>query len=214
MDDINTSFYLIIQESYSILLFIIFYFSESDQHDIDGNLVLLCPAFLWTVVRFQKSCFSPTSFFLGVKDSYCRSKRKWYHLKETLSLVFYLLTKISFCCRVFFDSQKINVINRLGSYLAYSLVEDCWSLKFLLIPSQSAFWCRYWLSVGAQPSEPVQRILFRAGVLPPPPMLAMTRKGGPRDTRPIDPMTGRYLTPDNTKSTDEHKSAGEESKAN
>ncbi|URE09946.1 30S ribosomal protein [Musa troglodytarum] len=54
---------------------------------------------------------------------------------------------------------------------------------------------KYWLSVGAQPSDPVQRILFRAGLLPPPPMLALTRKGGPRDTRPIDPMSGRYLTP-------------------
>ncbi|KAI8000763.1 hypothetical protein LOK49_LG09G00756 [Camellia lanceoleosa] len=56
------------------------------------------------------------------------------------------------------------------------------------------FW--YWLSVGAQPSEPVERLLFRSGLLPPPPMLAMGRKGGPRDTRPIDPMTGRYLTAD------------------
>lgn len=53
--------------------------------------------------------------------------------------------------------------------------------------------CRYWLSVGAQPSEPVERILFRAGVLPPPPMVAMGRKGGPRDMRPVDPMTGRVL---------------------
>ncbi|KAJ8472233.1 hypothetical protein OPV22_026576 [Ensete ventricosum] len=54
---------------------------------------------------------------------------------------------------------------------------------------------KYWLSVGAQPSDPVQKILFRAGLLPPPPMVALTRKGGPRDTRPIDPMSGRYLTP-------------------
>ncbi|PHU00981.1 hypothetical protein BC332_30768 [Capsicum chinense] len=52
----------------------------------------------------------------------------------------------------------------------------------------------YWLSVGAQPSEPVQRLLFRAGVLPPPPMLAMGQKGGPRDTRLVDPMTGRIMT--------------------
>ncbi|XP_016554653.1 30S ribosomal protein S16-2, chloroplastic/mitochondrial isoform X2 [Capsicum annuum] len=54
---------------------------------------------------------------------------------------------------------------------------------------------KYWLSVGAQPSEPVQRLLFRAGVLPPPPMLAMGQKGGPRDTRLVDPMTGRIMTP-------------------
>ncbi|RDX96637.1 30S ribosomal protein S16-2, chloroplastic/mitochondrial [Mucuna pruriens] len=49
---------------------------------------------------------------------------------------------------------------------------------------------KYWLSVGAQPSEPVERILFRAGILPPPPMVAMGRKGGPRDTRPVDALTG------------------------
>ncbi|KAL8102593.1 hypothetical protein AgCh_027205 [Apium graveolens] len=64
---------------------------------------------------------------------------------------------------------------------------------------------KYWLSVGAQPSDPVQRLLFRAGVLPPPPMLAMGRKGGPRDTRPIDPMTGRYLTEGNPTNTDQSK---------
>lgn len=52
---------------------------------------------------------------------------------------------------------------------------------------------RYWLSVGAQPSDPVQRLLFRSGLLPPPPMIAMGRKGGARDTRPVDPMTGRYV---------------------
>ncbi|CAN6452713.1 unnamed protein product [Victoria cruziana] len=52
---------------------------------------------------------------------------------------------------------------------------------------------KYWLSVGAQPSEPVQRILFRAGVLPPSPMLAMSHKGGPRDPRVIDPLSGRPL---------------------
>ncbi|KAK9071218.1 hypothetical protein SSX86_009786 [Deinandra increscens subsp. villosa] len=55
---------------------------------------------------------------------------------------------------------------------------------------------RYWLSVGAQPSDPVQRLLFRAGLLPPPPMVAMGRKGGPRDTRPVDPLTGRVLVPE------------------
>ncbi|XP_042503020.1 30S ribosomal protein S16-2, chloroplastic/mitochondrial-like isoform X2 [Macadamia integrifolia] len=54
---------------------------------------------------------------------------------------------------------------------------------------------KYWLSVGAQPSEPVQNLLFRAGVLPPPPMLAMGHKGGPRDTRPIDPLSGHFITP-------------------
>ena len=57
----------------------------------------------------------------------------------------------------------------------------------------SLFFFRYWLSVGAQPSEPVERLLFRAGMLPPPPMVAMGRKGGPRDTRPVDALTGRVL---------------------
>ncbi|KAK7318157.1 hypothetical protein RJT34_02856 [Clitoria ternatea] len=33
---------------------------------------------------------------------------------------------------------------------------------------------KYWLSVGAQPSEPVERILFRAGLLPPLPMLSQS----------------------------------------
>ncbi|CAM8960993.1 unnamed protein product [Rhodiola kirilowii] len=54
---------------------------------------------------------------------------------------------------------------------------------------------KYWISVGAQPSDPVQSILFRAGLLPPPPMGAMGHKGGHRDTRPIDPMSGRYTNP-------------------
>lgn len=64
---------------------------------------------------------------------------------------------------------------------------------------------RYWLSVGAQPSDPVQRILFRAGLLPPPPMAIMARKGGPRDTRPRDPMTGRIFTTEEPAKTDQEK---------
>ncbi|CAI9102463.1 OLC1v1000741C1 [Oldenlandia corymbosa var. corymbosa] len=58
---------------------------------------------------------------------------------------------------------------------------------------------KYWLSVGAQPSDPVQRLLFRSGLLPPPLMTAMGRKGGPREMHPIDPMTGRFLTPETSK---------------
>ncbi|KAG2691338.1 hypothetical protein I3760_08G005100 [Carya illinoinensis] len=64
---------------------------------------------------------------------------------------------------------------------------------------------KYWLSVGAQPSEPVQRILFRSGLLPPPPMMAMGRKGGPRDTRHVDPMTGRILTLEKPANADQPK---------
>ncbi|XP_062010697.1 small ribosomal subunit protein bS16m/bS16c-like [Rosa rugosa] len=66
---------------------------------------------------------------------------------------------------------------------------------------------KYWLSVGAQPSDPVQCLLFRAGLLPPTPMMAMARKGGPRDTRPVDPMSGRILTPEKPASADEAKDA-------
>ncbi|KAK7329011.1 hypothetical protein VNO77_23155 [Canavalia gladiata] len=69
---------------------------------------------------------------------------------------------------------------------------------------------KYWLSVGAQPSEPVERLLFRSGLLPPPPMVAMGRKGGPRDTRPVNALTGRVLNqekPANSNSDDhEHDS--------
>lgn len=77
--------------------------------------------------------------------------------------------------------------------------------------------CRYWLSVGAQPSDPVQCILFRAGLLPPPPMVAMGRKGGPRDTRPVDPLSGRILTPkvpanpDPEKDSESNSNVGEDS---
>ena len=34
-------------------------------------------------------------------------------------------------------------------------------------------------------------------------MMAMGRKGGPRDTRPIDPMTGRILTPEKPTNADQ-----------
>ena len=64
---------------------------------------------------------------------------------------------------------------------------------FFLINGLCFFLYRYWLSVGAQASDPVQRLLFRSGLLPPPPMVAMGRKGGERDTRPVDPMTGRFV---------------------
>ncbi|KAD2028400.1 hypothetical protein E3N88_41992 [Mikania micrantha] len=63
-------------------------------------------------------------------------------------------------------------------------------VELMLRPSDSNCNNSY---VGAQPSDPVQRLLFRAGLLPPPPMVAMGRKGGSRDTRPVDPLTGRVL---------------------
>lgn len=39
---------------------------------------------------------------------------------------------------------------------------------------------------------PVKRILFRAGILPPPPMVVFTQKGG-APQRPRDPLTGKSL---------------------
>ncbi|KAK7269504.1 hypothetical protein RIF29_22235 [Crotalaria pallida] len=68
---------------------------------------------------------------------------------------------------------------------------------------------KYWLSVGAQPSEPVERLLFRAGLMPPPPMVAMGRKGGPRDTRPVDALTGRILNQEKPASTSHNEDDSE-----
>uniref|UniRef100_A0A803Q899 Ribosomal protein S16 n=1 Tax=Cannabis sativa TaxID=3483 RepID=A0A803Q899_CANSA len=67
---------------------------------------------------------------------------------------------------------------------------------------------KYWLSVGAQPSDPAQRILFRAGLLPPPPMVAMGRKGGQRDTRPVDPLSGRFTSVKVPANPDQEKDSG------
>ncbi|CAK9191095.1 unnamed protein product [Sphagnum troendelagicum] len=36
---------------------------------------------------------------------------------------------------------------------------------------------KYWLSVGAQPSDVVRRLLYKAGLLPPPPQPYMPKKG-------------------------------------
>lgn len=40
-------------------------------------------------------------------------------------------------------------------------------------------------------------------------MLAMTRKGGPRDTRPVDPLSGRYLTPESPEAAADQSECGE-----
>ncbi|MQL05425.1 30S ribosomal protein S16 [Escherichia coli] len=47
---------------------------------------------------------------------------------------------------------------------------------------------KYWLSVGAQPSEPVERLLFRAGL-----RVAMGDKVGPHDPHTVDALTGGTL---------------------
>uniref|UniRef100_A0A2P2JEB3 Uncharacterized protein MANES_05G131300 n=1 Tax=Rhizophora mucronata TaxID=61149 RepID=A0A2P2JEB3_RHIMU len=44
---------------------------------------------------------------------------------------------------------------------------------------------KYWLSVGAQPSDPVRRILLKAGLLSPPPMVVMGDKSGPTTSLPV-----------------------------
>ncbi|MCL7036737.1 hypothetical protein MKW94_003488 [Papaver nudicaule] len=36
---------------------------------------------------------------------------------------------------------------------------------------------------------------LKAGVLPPPPMLAMSHKSGPRDARPVDSLTDCFVNP-------------------
>ncbi|KAJ0745715.1 putative ribosomal protein S16 [Helianthus annuus] len=90
--------------------------------------------------------------------------------------------------------QRNHCVNYVQKSICISNLESYSDTSFM------CYYCflflyRYWLSVGAQPSDPVQRLLFRAGLLPPPPMVAMGRKGGPRDTRPVDPLSGRVLTP-------------------
>lgn len=56
----------------------------------------------------------------------------------------------------------------------------------------------------------MQRLLFRAGVLPPPPMVAMGLKGGPRDTRPVDSLTGRILNQEKPVKADHNEDDGED----
>lgn len=41
-------------------------------------------------------------------------------------------------------------------------------------------------------------------------MLAMGRKGGPRDTRPVDPMTGRYVASEEPTTSDQSNDGGED----
>eukprot|EP00252_Welwitschia_mirabilis_P014644 TRINITY_DN3224_c0_g1_i1.p1 TRINITY_DN3224_c0_g1~~TRINITY_DN3224_c0_g1_i1.p1 ORF type:complete len:139 (-),score=16.33 TRINITY_DN3224_c0_g1_i1:193-609(-) len=53
---------------------------------------------------------------------------------------------------------------------------------------------KYWLGVGAQPSDPVQRILFRAGLLPPPPTLGLSQKPG-QIIHNFHPLTGHPILP-------------------
>lgn len=101
--------------------------------------------------------------------------------------------------------QKKDMIVSIIVTLSLSCLQSYLPLCNTLRSRRFLSFCRYWLSVGAQPSDPVQRLLFRAGMIPPPPMLAMGRKGGPRDTRPVDPMTGQYLTSEKPTTSDQSK---------
>lgn len=109
---------------------------------------------------------------------------------------------VLFCCTWWFNHVISGKRAHACCYTGFHLECACCTLcKYAYCIVNLAFlcvfpaMCRYWLSVGAQPSDPVQQILFRAGLLPPPPMVVMGRKGGPRDTRSVDPLTGRVTTP-------------------
>ncbi|XP_027363932.1 30S ribosomal protein S16-1, chloroplastic-like [Abrus precatorius] len=58
---------------------------------------------------------------------------------------------------------------------------------------------KYWLSVGAQPSEPVERLLFRAG---------LGRQGGTSDKFPITALNGHNLNQEQSISDDHNKDNG------
>ncbi|VVB10349.1 unnamed protein product [Arabis nemorensis] len=49
---------------------------------------------------------------------------------------------------------------------------------------------KYWLSVGAQPTDTVENMLFRAGLIPPKSMVVM--KNGSTDKH-VSPITGEIL---------------------
>nr|UOL47203.1 chloroplast ribosomal protein S16 [Hypericum ascyron] len=48
---------------------------------------------------------------------------------------------------------------------------------------------RYWLSVGAQPTDPVRVFLLRAGLLSPPPMVVNAQTDGPSKGSAFDSST-------------------------
>jgi small subunit ribosomal protein S16 len=44
-------------------------------------------------------------------------------------------------------------------------------------------------------------------------MMVMGRKGGPRDTRPVDPMTGRFLSPEKSPSSSQSNASKNDTEA-
>lgn len=81
-----------------------------------------------------------------------------------------------------------NHIETLGYYDPLAGKDDEKRLK--INPDRA----KYWLSVGAQPSDTVQDLLFKSGVLPPPPMLAMMRKGSPNDGSVVQSLLSRPMS--------------------
>ena len=53
---------------------------------------------------------------------------------------------------------------------------------------------KYWLSVGAQPSDTVQGLLSKSGVLPPRPVLTMMLKSSPCDVNVVGSLITRPMS--------------------
>ncbi|XP_061364988.1 small ribosomal subunit protein bS16cy-like [Gastrolobium bilobum] len=67
---------------------------------------------------------------------------------------------------------------------------------------------KYWLSVGAQPSDTVESLLFQAGLLPPPPIVTMGHQGGPWDKFPVDALNGHTLNQEQPANSDHKEDDG------
>uniref|UniRef100_A0A1J3FJI0 30S ribosomal protein S16 n=2 Tax=Noccaea caerulescens TaxID=107243 RepID=A0A1J3FJI0_NOCCA len=53
---------------------------------------------------------------------------------------------------------------------------------------------KYWLSVGAQPTDTVENMLFRAGLIPPKAMVVVGSKNGQQSANlHVSPITGEVL---------------------
>ncbi|KAF3527388.1 hypothetical protein DY000_02036573 [Brassica cretica] len=92
------------------------------------------------------------------------------------------------------DGKQIEV---LGFYDPLQGKEDAnrVSLKFDRIKYDSTFFIfpvrLYWLSVGAQPTDSVENMLFRAGLIPPKSMVVRGSKNGQQSTNQhVSPITG------------------------
>lgn len=81
-----------------------------------------------------------------------------------------------------------NQIETLGYYDPLAGKDDEKRLK--INPERA----KYWLSVGAQPSDTVQDLLFKSGVLPRPPVLTMMLKSSPRDVNVVGSLIARPMS--------------------